>query len=320
MGYVYKITNTVNQKHYIGISIHEPETGRIKKHLSGRGSRILANAVKKYGRDAFIYEILEENVFPTFLPDLEVAYIKKFNTVTPNGYNLTYGGEGGSLSEETRRKISEAQKGKKRCKLSEETCHKISIAKTGYKHTEETRRKMSESRKGRKPSAETREKMSRAHRGKSFSNETRKKLSLAHNGKHLSSKTREKISRAKRGKPLSEEHREKISRAKRGRPGNHKGKSHSEETREKISRAQRGRVHSKETREKISRAHRGRASWNKGKPAYNRSPFFTPAYNLFFSLPSDMNISEKRKLLREKFPDVNHNLIGCWVRKWQSES
>ena len=68
MGYVYKITNTVNQKHYIGISIHEPETGRIRDHLSGNGNRILAKAIKKYGRDAFTYEILEEGVFLNCCP------------------------------------------------------------------------------------------------------------------------------------------------------------------------------------------------------------------------------------------------------------
>ncbi|MYA71127.1 hypothetical protein F4009_05950 [Candidatus Poribacteria bacterium] len=39
MGYIYKITNTINNKSYIGISIHEPEKGRIKDHLSARGNQ-----------------------------------------------------------------------------------------------------------------------------------------------------------------------------------------------------------------------------------------------------------------------------------------
>ena len=103
MGYVYKITNTVNGKAYIGISVNEPTQGRIKEHLSGRGNRIIARAIEKYGKDAFTYEILEENVFDEFLPDLEVAYIANFNTVVPNGYNLTSGGEvAKTLSDETR--------------------------------------------------------------------------------------------------------------------------------------------------------------------------------------------------------------------------
>ena len=114
MGYVYKITNTRNNKSYIGISIHEPTQGRIKHHLSGHGNQCIASAVKKYGQNAFVYEVLEADVFDEFLPDLEIAYIAEFNTVAPHGYNLTRGGNGsGSTSEQTRRRISAALKGKK---------------------------------------------------------------------------------------------------------------------------------------------------------------------------------------------------------------
>ena len=165
MGYVYKITNTINGKAYIGISIHEPEKGRIKDHLSGKGNRIIARAVKKYGKEAFTYEILEANVFDEFLPELEVAYIAKFNTVAPHGYNLTYGGDhaipsaascskmsearkGRRFSKEHRRKISEAHKGKKRKPFSVEHRHKLSEANKGKTRSVETRRKMSEAQKG----------------------------------------------------------------------------------------------------------------------------------------------------------------------------
>ena len=141
MGSIYKITNTVNGKSYIGQTIHDAAKGRINDHLNGvaNGSRLVRHAVKKYGKDAFTYEILEENIFPKFLPDLEVHYIKKFNTVAPNGYNLTHGGEiGKKHSPETRQKMSEAKKGK-------------SSHMKGRKHTPESRRKMSEALKG-KPS------------------------------------------------------------------------------------------------------------------------------------------------------------------------
>ena len=106
MGYVYKITNSVNGKAYIGISIHEPTQGRIRDHLAGRGNKIIARAVKKYGKDVFTYEILEADVFDEFLPDLEVAYIAKLNTIVPHGFNLTRGGDGaGPRSEQKRRRI-----------------------------------------------------------------------------------------------------------------------------------------------------------------------------------------------------------------------
>ena len=184
MGYIYKITNTVNGKAYIGKSIHEPTRGRIQRHLSGHGNRVIADAVKDYGKDTFTYEVLEANVFDEFLYDLEVAYIAKFNTVNPHGYNLTRGGGGaGSPSEETRRKISQSLTGKTlsaehRRKISEggkgkkrsaETRRKISEARMGIIHSEETRRKLSEAKKGkpgRKPSAETRRKLSEAQKGK----------------------------------------------------------------------------------------------------------------------------------------------------------
>ena len=196
MGYVYKITNTVNNKSYIGISIHEPTQGRIKEHLAGRGNRYLANAVKKYGKDAFTYDILEANVFDEFLPDLEVAYIANFNTVAPHGYNLTSGGYHAIPSELTRRKISEAVKGKKNGffgkEHSEETKHKISEANKNP--SEETRQKMSEAKKGKykgekhplfgkKHSKEARQKMSEASKGKKLSLETRRKWSETRKGK-----------------------------------------------------------------------------------------------------------------------------------------
>lgn len=93
----------------------------------------------------------------------------------------------------------------------------------GYRHTTETRRKMSEAKRGKKSpmwgkhhSPETRRRMSEAHRGKRLSAETRQKLSDANQGKKLSLKTCQKISEANLGKKLSLETRQKISEAMRG--------------------------------------------------------------------------------------------------------
>ena len=204
MGYVYKITNTVNNKSYIGISIHEPDKGRIKNHLSGRGNRIIANAVKKYGKDAFTYEILEANVFDELLPDLEVAYIANYNTVSPHGYNLTYGGDGaGSPSEETRRKMSKAHKGKKLGSPSEEHRRKLSEAHKGKKLSAESIRKRTEAQKGE----------NHHFFGKTLSAEHRRKLSEANKGKQNSVEARRKMSEARKGKKHSEETRRKMSEA-----------------------------------------------------------------------------------------------------------
>jgi len=221
MGYVYKITNTVNGKSYIGISIHEPEKRRIRQHLSGQGNRIIANAVAKYGKDAFTYEVLEANVFDEFLPDLEVAYIANHNTVAPHGYNLNSGGDHAIPSEETRRKISEVNKGRK--------------------HSAESRRNMSEAHKGKKS----------PNLGRKFSAEARRNMSEAHKGKKQkphSEETRRKISEANKGKkrkPLSDEHRRKISEANKGEKNHNFGKPLSAEHRRKISEAKKGKKNTK---------------------------------------------------------------------------
>ena len=134
---------------------------------------------------------------------------------------------GKTHSEETRRKMSEAQKG--------ENNHMY-----GKKLSKETRRKMSEAQKGennhmygKKLSKETRRKMSEAHKGKGLGNrsggmlgkthseETRRKMSEAHKGlKHKphSEETRRKMSEAKMGKkrkPFTEEHKKKLSEARK---------------------------------------------------------------------------------------------------------
>ena len=222
MGYVYKITNTVNNKAYIGISIHEPEKGRIKDHLSGRGNQLLANAIEKYGKDAFSHEVLEANVFDEFLSELEMAYIAKFNTVAPHGYNLSYGGKHGTHSEETRRKISEAKKGKKmsveaRRKLSKAKKGKPNFRARGRKCSEETRRKISEANKGRKQSKEHRRKNSEANKGEKNANFGNKGEKSPAFGRKHSAETRRKISESNRRRKISVETRRKMSESKIGK-------------------------------------------------------------------------------------------------------
>ena len=324
MGYVYKITNTVNNKSYIGISIHKPEKKRIKVHLFGHGNRIIANAVKKYGKDAFTYEILEADVFDEFLPDLEVAYIAHYNTVAPHGYNLTSGGDGHKmLSAETRRRISEAHKGKRH---SEATRRKLSELNKGENHhffgktfSAEHRRKLSEAMKGKTLSEETRRKISEAGKGRKPSTETRRKLSEAGKGKTLSAEHRRKLSEAKKGKTLSDEHRRKLSEAKKGKKGPNFGKTFSAEHRHKLSEAMKGRKPSAETRRKLSEIHKGKTFSEETRRKLseaNKHPDHNTAHDFFFALPSEMPLTEKRKLLYTKFPNVLKGTIRKWVSRW----
>lgn len=98
---VYKITNLINKKCYIGV------TSRIKRRIyeHTRYSEIenspltcyLHNSIKKYGCDNFIFEVIHESIKnDEELNKLEIYYIKKFQSNNSKyGYNLTSGGERG---------------------------------------------------------------------------------------------------------------------------------------------------------------------------------------------------------------------------------
>lgn len=115
MGYIYKITNTSTNKCYIGCSKEKNVEYRWNEHIrlinKDKGCPALRDAVKKHGWEKFKFEVLiicfDEDCF-----ELEKHYIKKYNSQTPNGYNITPGGEGGGFkgkkhTEESKQKISE---------------------------------------------------------------------------------------------------------------------------------------------------------------------------------------------------------------------
>ena len=297
MGYVYKITNTINNKAYIGISVHEPEKRRIRDHLSGRGNRIIAKAVEKYGKDAFTYEILEANVFPELLPDLEVAYIANFNTVAPHGYNLTHGGEGNSCSEETRRK------------LSGERHHFF-----GKQHSKEVRAKISKTLKGRALPEETKQKISKTMKGSTRPEETK-----------------QKISRSKKGKPLPEETKRKVSETMK-RSGTSKGEKNPNFHPDHIAvreyffslpsdmpmTKKRELLHTKFQNIQKATISRWIRKWQPNSEDYRfvRHHDHIAVREYFFLLPPDMSLTEKRKSLYTTFRNVSKSTIQRWVRKW----
>lgn len=107
--YVYVITNLTDNKQYIG----EHSTDNIEDGYFGSGL-YLEHAIKKYGKNNFKYEILEHFNSKQQAFDNQEKYIKKFNTLAPNGYNISpkggYGKPKSFLNEETKRKISEKNK------------------------------------------------------------------------------------------------------------------------------------------------------------------------------------------------------------------
>jgi group I intron endonuclease len=95
MGYIYKITNTVNNKIYVGETMQNDIEKRWRTHRNlskiNKGCPILCQAFNKYGLDKFTFEIIiicfdEDRLI------YEKQYIQKFNSIAPNGYNISPGG------------------------------------------------------------------------------------------------------------------------------------------------------------------------------------------------------------------------------------
>lgn len=98
--YIYKATNKFNGKSYIGQTIDFEQ--RKHTHIHRRDgfcdpNSIFHKALDKYGEDAFEWEILAEIPGKSFANTFEREMIRKYNTYKPNGYNLTKGGDGGSM-------------------------------------------------------------------------------------------------------------------------------------------------------------------------------------------------------------------------------
>ena len=83
---IYKIQNLVNNKIYIGQSINIDR--RFREHCN-RCEQQIDHAIQKYGVDNFTFEVIEE-CLPEQLNDREDYWIKEFNSLIPNGYNMNY--------------------------------------------------------------------------------------------------------------------------------------------------------------------------------------------------------------------------------------
>ena len=152
-------------------------------------------------------------------------------------------------TEETKRKLSEAQQRRKK--------------REGFIHSPETRRKISESLKGRTFTEEWKRKISEAKKGVKLSDEHRKNISKAQLRKKEefgyinAPETRKKISEALTGRKLTEEHKEKLSKAHKGEKGYWFGKHLSEETKRKVSKANKGKKLTDDTKKKMSEIKKG---------------------------------------------------------------
>ena len=148
MWYLYTITNQLNGKQYIGISSNPAR--RWIEHKCNHGSKIVYQAIKKYGIENLRFDILYEGCGED-IKQLEIDLIDKYDTLAPKGYNLTEGGEGtiGWIpSIETRQKMSKSRTGERN-------------GMYGKKHSKETKEKIRKKAKTRKWSKESCKKNSR---------------------------------------------------------------------------------------------------------------------------------------------------------------
>ncbi|NMJ87626.1 MAG: hypothetical protein EX285_07300 [Thaumarchaeota archaeon] len=112
---------------------------------------------------------------PDDIPSNPNIIYKNDGWKVPGGWVDWLGNEDRIVSEEAKRKMSEAQKG--RPPASEESRRKMSESSKGKKHTEETRRKMSETHKTNPNSGQFKKGEKNPMYGKRHSEETKRKMS-----------------------------------------------------------------------------------------------------------------------------------------------
>lgn len=236
---IYKITNTINNKVYIGQTIRSL-SDRWKQHCRQKNESLICRSIQKYGKENFTIEEIDGANSQSELNYLEEHHIYMNNSMSPIGYNLMTGGNHSTFSEETKSKMSISQTGKKRI-FTEEHCKNLSKANKGRKFSDEARNNMSEGQKrlnakGLNPNL--------VRNGCKLSQEHKDNISKSNTGRIVSEETRLKISKVKKGDNHSEETKLKISQACIGRKAWNKGKSPSKES------IQKGNESRRKTRER----------------------------------------------------------------------
>lgn len=174
MHYLYKITNTINQKVYIGQTNNPPL--RWSQHKSNgkykRGQQVITRAITKYGADVFEFDVIATCLTQDDVDIIEDRLIRQYDSRNKEiGYNVDRGGNVTPRTPEIIAKISES--------LNKFYATHISIRK-GIPLSEEWKAKLSKAATG-KPGTNT---------GKTFDNEWRIGISRSQAGKEKKSKRR----------------------------------------------------------------------------------------------------------------------------------
>lgn len=149
-GYIYKITNLLNNKFYIGK--HKYNKPELDESYFSSG-KLINQSLNKYGKENFKVELIDIANTLEELNDKEVFYIKELDCMVPNGYNLTKGGDG--ISEPSKEIIEKNRAWHLGRNQSSESNLKRSNTLKGKTHNKEWVDKISQSLKGRMPAENT---------------------------------------------------------------------------------------------------------------------------------------------------------------------
>jgi group I intron endonuclease len=201
MGFIYKITNSVTGKCYIGERIQQPNK-RFLSHMKlikgGRGCPALRDAVKKHGEEHFSFEILLECADEERF-EKEKEYIRTYNSMVPNGYNILEGGQGCS----------------------------------GFKHSDETKARLSKVTKEKMKDPVRQEKLKEAHK-KLWADPARRKENIEKISKGMIEFRKKQKESNPSKSVMSEERKEKIRKSVKEYYTNKETTKLSEETKQKI--------------------------------------------------------------------------------------
>lgn len=156
--YIYKFTHIETGRCYIGQTIQDPNRRRLEHIADSRHTPReyhFHNALRKYGIDAFTFEVIDTASTLEELNLLEDKYVNEFDSIN-NGFNIRQAGGNKLHSEESKERMKEAQRAAHaRRRESQGGTEKHSAprshkGKVGlWKHSEETKIKMSISAKKR---------------------------------------------------------------------------------------------------------------------------------------------------------------------------
>ena len=165
-GIIYLLIDATNDKEYVGQTTR-PFEAKFYQHM--HSDQYIDRVMRKRGEDLIATAILKECYSKAELDYWEIRLIKSRDTMAPNGYNLTEGGEGGKPCEESRARNSASKSGEKHPFFGKhhtpQHCANIAKSLTDKKKSPEHCANVSKSKKGKTPEDKTRDRMAESRLG-----------------------------------------------------------------------------------------------------------------------------------------------------------